>query len=134
VLVDFGEVNYNVLPLAVKQFHRVAAIKTDETGENHIIFATRHQFALDSGYIEVPLHAVINIVKGGVPRPYRAQRLGIDGSIHFTNEFFQSTAVLSVRTMTQTIVVQFEGEFECRQWHALIQEAVRLRPVDVHDL
>ena len=134
VLVDFGEVNYNVLPLALKQFHRLMAQRVDDTGEAHILFATRQQFATDDGYIQIPLHSVVNVVLGGVPRPYRAQRLGIDGRMHPSDLFLDSKQVMSIRTLVQTIVVQFEGAHECRQWHALVKEFVQQRPIDQQDL
>ena len=134
VLVDFGEVNYNVLPLALKQYHRLMAQKVDDVDEPHIIFATRQQFATDDGYQQIALHSVVNVVMGGVPRPYRAQRLSMDGTILRSDEFIDSKSVLSIRTLVQTIVVQFEAEFECKQWHALIKEFVQQRPVDHQDL
>ena len=123
-LVDFGEVNYDHVPLMLKQYHRLIARKVDDEGCYHILIATRQQFAVDEGYTLIPFRSILDVALGALPRPVRAQRLTVDGRMGNSDEFMDSKSCLSLRTRLQHILFQFESVEDCRQWATVLQEVV----------
>ncbi|CUF18620.1 Hypothetical protein, putative, partial [Bodo saltans] len=123
-LVDFGEVNYDRSPLTLRQYHRIVARRVDEEGMSHVMIATRQQFALDEGYIQVPFSSVLDVAFGCQPRGVVAQRLLMDGSITRSDELHDDKSAISIRTRLQHIQIQFESVADCNVWARVLQEVV----------
>jgi hypothetical protein len=123
-LVDFGEVNYDHTPLTLRQYHRIVARRIDEENMSHVMIATRQQFALDEGYIQVPFSSILDVAMGCQPRPICAQRLLMDGTVSRSDELYDCKSCISIKTRLQHIQIQFESVEDCEVWARVMQSVV----------